>query len=89
MIARGVRGLESGPLDLPSHTALPPPLPTNGSLSLALSLGAGLLVETTLPQLGVETGTLDLALEPAQCPLEALIVMYDDFQSDHAPSLVN
>ena len=45
-----------------------------------LALRAGLLVEAALPQLGVESRPLDLALEAAQGPLEAFVLLNDDFQ---------
>jgi hypothetical protein len=73
---------------LSPHTPLPPPLSADRGLALALPLGAGLLVEPALSELRVETRTLDFALEPAQCPLETLVVMYHDFQGDHAPYVV-
>ena len=64
---------------------LPAPLPPDRRLALPLSLGTGLLVEATLPKLGVETGPLDLSLETAKGPIEALVVLDDNFQTDHAP----
>ena len=64
---------------------LAPPLPPNGGLPLPLPLGAGLLIEAALTQLGVEAGPLNLPLETAQSPVEALVVLDDDFQTDHAP----
>ena len=70
----------SGPL-----AALPAAFATDGRFLLPLPLSAGLLVEAALPELGVEAGPLDFPLEPAESPVEAFIVLDDDFQADHAP----
>jgi len=64
---------------------LSPPLPPDRSFPLPLPLGAGLLVEPALPELRVEPGPLDLPLEPAKCPVEAFVVLDENFQTDHAP----
>ena len=68
--------------DLPP---LPAPLAADGSLPLPLALGAGLLVEPTLSELGVETGALNLTLEPPERALEALVVLDRHFQRGHTP----
>jgi len=54
--------------------------PTNRRFPLTLALGTGLLVVPPLAKLGVETGPLHLALEPAKRAVEALVVLNDDFQ---------
>jgi hypothetical protein len=59
-------------------TALTP----DGGLALPLSLGAGLLVVPALPQLGVQTGALHLALEAPERAIETFIVLNYDFQDD-------
>ncbi len=68
--------------------ALAPALPTYGSLTLTLALGARLLVEPALPELGIEPGPLDLTLEATERPLEALVFLDRYFQGDHRPGLV-
>jgi hypothetical protein len=75
-----VRPRTSGP-----RTTLPTTLPPNGRFPLSLPLSTGLLVEAPLPQLRIETGTLHLPLEPAKSPIEAFVVLDDNFQTDHAP----
>lgn len=67
------------------QAALPPPLPADGRLPLSLALGAGLFVKASLPKLGVKAGTLNFPLEASEGPIEALVVLDDDFQTDHAP----
>jgi len=64
---------------------LAPPFSPNRSFPLTLPLGAGLLVEAPLPELGVEAGPLNLPLETAQRPIEAFVVLDENFQTDHAP----
>jgi hypothetical protein len=59
--------------------------PPDGRLFLSFSLSAGLLIEPSLPELGVEAGALDFSLEPTKSPVEAFIVLYDHFQTDHTP----
>ena len=66
--------------------ALTPPLPTDGSFTLPFLLGAGLFVKTAFAELGIETGALDLPLEAAQRPLEALVVLNCHFRKDLTPS---
>lgn len=61
-------------------------LSTNRSFPLTLPLGAGLFVVPPLAELRIETGPLHLALEPAQCAVEALVVLNDDFQENHLPT---
>jgi hypothetical protein len=68
-----------------AQTPLPPPLSTDGGFFLPLALGAGLLIETTLPELRVEAGALDLPLEPAKSPVEAFVILDNHFQTDHTP----
>jgi hypothetical protein len=48
-------------------------------------LGAGLLVEAAFPELGIEPGPLHFPLEPTECPVEAFVVLDENFQTDHAP----
>jgi hypothetical protein len=67
------------------RAALPSPLTPDGGLTLPLPLGAGLFIETAFPEFRVEAGPLHFPLEPAEGPIEALIVLDDDFQTDHAP----
>lgn len=69
-----------------TSATLTPTLSTNRSFPLALPLGAGLFVVPPLAELRIETGTLHLALEPAQCAIEALVVLNDDFQENHLPT---
>jgi hypothetical protein len=64
---------------------LPPPFAPNSRLTLPLSLSAGLLIETPLPEFGVEAGPLNFSFEPTESPIEALVVLDDDFQANHAP----
>ena len=64
---------------------LPPPLPSDRSFPLPLPLGAGLLIEPPLPKLGIEPGPLNFPLEPAEGPVEAFVVLDENFQTDHAP----
>jgi len=59
---------------------LAPALPANRGFALSLLLGAGLLVEAALPELGVEPRSLNLPLELPESSLEALAVLHDDFQ---------
>jgi hypothetical protein len=68
-----------------AQPTLPPPFPTDSGLFLPLALGAGLLIETTLPELRVEAGALDLPLEPAKSPVEAFVILNNHFQTDHTP----
>ena len=63
------------------------PIPTYGGLAVTLALGARLLVEPALPELGVETGTLDLPLEATQRALEAFVVLNRNFQLNHRPGV--
>ena len=72
-------------LALGPRASLPPSLPPDGRLSLPLPLSAGLLIEATLTEFRVEAGPLDFSFEPAKSPVEALVVLDDDFQTDHAP----
>jgi hypothetical protein len=67
---------------------LPSPLSPNGSFPLPLPLSTGLLVEAPLPKLGIEAGPLDLSLETPQCPIEAFVVLNENFQTDHTPFIV-
>jgi len=67
------------------RASLAPTFPPDCGLALALPLGAGLFIEPTLPELGVQAGPLDFPLEPAEGPIEALVILDDDFQTDHAP----
>lgn len=67
--------------------ALTPALAADRRFALPLALGAGLLVEAALAELGVEPRPLDLALEAPQGPLEALVVLDGHFQGNHAPRL--
>lgn len=64
-----------------THPALPPPLPPNRRLFLPLTLRAGLLVEPSLPKLGIQARTLHLPLEPTQCAIKAFVVLNLNFQS--------
>lgn len=71
-------------------TVLPsPPLTTaltaDRSFPLPLALCAGLLVEPPLPQLGIETGALNFALEATKSPLQALVVLDHDLQKNSTP----
>jgi uncharacterized membrane protein len=68
---------------------LAPAFATNSRFTLPLSLGARLLVVTTLAQLGIETRTLHLSFETAQRTVEALVILDDYFQDDHAPSVLD
>jgi hypothetical protein len=77
-----VVGLASAPHRL---TALAAPFPTDRRFALSLALRAGLLVIAALAKLGVETGALDLPLEPAEGPLQVLSFVYEYFQRDHTP----
>ena len=63
--------------------ALTPTLATNRGLALAFPLGARLLVVATLTKLRIEARALHFPLEAAQSAVEALVVLYDDFQDDH------
>ena len=63
--------------------ALTPTLATNRGLTLPLPLGARLLVVATLTKLRIEARALHFPLEAAQSAVEALVVLYDDFQDDH------
>jgi hypothetical protein len=76
---------EEAVLALRPRAPLAPTLPPDGGLSLPLPLGAGLLIETALTELGIQTRPLNLPLEPAKSPVEALVVLDDNFQTDHAP----
>jgi hypothetical protein len=60
-------------------------LPADGGLALPLALRAGLLVEPTLTELGIEARALNLTLETAERPIEALVVLDDDFQAAVPP----
>ena len=64
---------------------LPPPLPSNGGFPLSLPLSARLLVEAALAELGIKAGPLNLPLETAEGPVEAFVVLDENFQTDHAP----
>ena len=66
-------------------TALAP----DGGLPLALSLSTRLLVVPALPQLGVQTGALYLALEAPERTIETFIVLNDDFQDDQTSFLTS
>jgi len=68
-----------------SQASLPPSFTPNGRLALPLPLSAGLFIKTTLPELGIEAGSLNFSFEPTECPIEALVVLDDDFQTNHAP----
>jgi hypothetical protein len=70
---------------LAATAPLSAPLPANGRLALPLPLRAGLLVVATLAELGVQAGTLHLPLEAAECPVETLVVLNDDFQAADLP----
>jgi len=71
-----------------SLAPLPSPLTADGGFSLPFPLCTGLFVETTFPELRVEPGPLYLPLEPAQCTVEAFVVLDENFQTDHAPFVV-
>lgn len=64
----------------------PTALAANGRFPLPLPLGTRLLIEATLPELGIEPGALDLPLELAERPLEILALLHDYFQGNHRPS---
>lgn len=68
----------SGPL-----APLTPPLAPDRGLALPLPLRARLLVIAALPEFGIQARPLHLPLEAAQRAIEALVVLYDDFQDDH------
>jgi len=72
-------------LELGPRTPLTPTFPPNRGFPLPLPLGTGLLIEPTLPKLGIEAGSLNFSLEPAECPVEAFVVLDENFQTDHAP----
>ena len=78
-------GGEEARLDLGPLASLAPTFPSDSGFPLPLSLGAGLLIEPALPKLGVEPGSLNFSLEPAECPVEAFVVLDENFQTDHAP----
>jgi len=61
----------------------------NRGFALPLPLSAWFLVEPALAEFGVEPGPLDLPLEAAQGPIEAFILLNEDFQErspDHVRS---
>lgn len=62
---------------------LTPTLATDRGLTLPLTLGARLFIVATLAQLRIEARALNLPLEAAKSAVEALVVLYDDFQDDH------
>ena len=64
---------------------LAPALATNSRFTLPLTLAARLLIVPTLAQFGVQTRTLHLTLEAPQRAVEALVILDDYFQDDHAP----
>jgi len=70
---------------LAPSAALSAALSADGGLALPLSLGAGLLVVPTLTELGIKARALHLPLEAAERPVETLVVLDDDFQSDGPP----
>lgn len=82
-VRKGVMDVRGGDATgaLPTGPALPPPLPADGCFSLPLALRAWLLVEAALPQLGIESRPLNFAFEAAEGPLEALVLLNDDFQT--------
>ena len=83
----GLGAAQAWGLAASSGATLTSPLPTNGGLALTLALGARLLVEPTLPELGVETGPLDLPLEATKRSLEAFVVLNRNYQLDHRPGV--
>ena len=68
--------------DLAMQLALTTALAADRCFFLPLPLGAGLLVVTTLAQLGVQSGALHLPLEAAERAIETLVVLDDDFQGN-------
>jgi len=72
---------------LASGATLSAPLSADRRLALPLSLGAGLLVVPALAELGIQTRPLHLSLEPAQCAVETLVVLNDDFQAADPPRM--
>ena len=64
---------------------LTPALATNRRFALPFALRARLFVVPALAQFGIETRALHLALEAPQCTVEALVILDDYFQDDHAP----
>ena len=79
-VPRGRLRLPLAPISTPA-----PALATNRRFTLPLTLGARLLIVPTLAQFGVETRTLHLTLEAPQRAVEALVILDDYFQDDHAP----
>ena len=57
------------------------------SLSLLLTLNAGLLVMLSLTKLGKNTGLLALSLETTKCAIESLILFNSDLCHLYFPSL--
>ena len=72
-------------MELGPRPPLPSPFPPDSGFTLPLPLGAGLLIEPAFPKLGIEPGSLHFSLEPAECPVEAFVVLDENFQTDHAP----
>jgi len=64
-------------------------LTTNRGFTLPFTLGARLLIVPTLAQFGVKARTLHLTLEAPQCAVEALVILDDHFQDDHAPQILD
>ena len=68
--------------------------PPDRCFTLPLALSARLLVEAALAEFGVQAGSLDLPLEAAQGPIEAFVLLNEDFQgvspdnlSDRTPKI--
>ncbi len=81
----GVDPRPASKVGLPRVPSLSPTLTADGRLAFPLPLRAGLLIEAALAELRIETRPLYFALEPAECPLEALVILDGDFQEYHAP----
>lgn len=62
-------------LDRARAAALATAFTSNGRFTLPFSLGARLFVEATLPEFGVETGSLHFTLESAEGPFKAFVVL--------------
>ena len=80
--ARSERAVRPGWVLAALGTVATTALTPNRSLALPLPLCARLLVEAALAELGIEARPLDLALETAQGPVEAFVLLNDDFQED-------
>jgi len=76
---------EGGRSRLDFAPALTTAFTPNGRLALPLPLGARLFVEATFPKFGVEPRSLHLALEPAEGPLKAFVVLNRYFQRMTTP----